>query len=685
MTNNKNKLQKGMTKLSIILFNMLFINGCSPITRYNVNQPSPLVTQTADANNSDASDAAQQNTSEDSRFQQTPSVGMKTIAHSINGKSDLNIEGSPVTLNIDSLPLPAFINEVFGNILGQSFQIAPNLLNKTDLVTIRLTEPVSRTDLYYTTKQLLETYGVAILTQGEVLSFVVARGNQTSEAPLFVTGQTLPSVPTSHRPIFQVIPLKVVQNNNAVGWLKNAFSGQSITITQDPYRNAIWLQGKIEEVQQAAEVIKVLDQPLMRGRQSLRIEPLFLGADKLVTRLIEVLKAEGYDATKNKFGTINFLPIDETNSIIVFATDKKSLEHVKQWVIELDRPLKQTTADNIFFYAVKNTAAESIATVLNQVGKGNNSNKQVAATQNNETGSTQPQADLVVDASRNAILYKGNAEQWSALLPIIQKMDITDLQVLVEVVVAEVKLSENYSFGIEWAINNASLPGGSTDIARNALNIGAGGLSYYPMSNSGSTRAMLNALSTNSNVKLLQTPKILVTSGQNATINVGDEVPVVTSQSTSSGQQVDGTTALTQSVQYRKTGNTLSIKPVIYAGGKVTMEISQEVSSAQLTDTSGLDSPTILNRSLSTTFSVKDGGSILIGGLIQTEDVKGESSVPFLSDIPFVGKLFTQEKITSSKTELMILVIPYIIENDNDAKAVTKAFKEQLQLHDEEN
>jgi len=285
---------------------------------------------------------------------------------------------------------------------------------------------------------------------------------------------------------------------------------------------------------------------------------------------------------------------------------------------------------------------------------------------------------LVVDESRNALLFKGNAEQWTALLPIIKEMDQPALQVLLEVTVAEVKLTEDFSFGIEWAINNASLSGEAVaDIARDAINIGSNGISYYPMSSSGSTRAVLNALAGNSNVKLLQTPRILVRSGAQASINVGDEVPIVTSQS-SSAQQVGGTNALLQSVQYRKTGNTLSITPVIYPGGQVDIELSQEISSAQKTSTSDLNSPTILNRSLNTSFTIKNGGSVLVGGLIQTEDVEGETRVPFLSDVPFVGKLFTQQTITSSRTELMILVIPYIIRDNNDAKAVTEAFKNRL-------
>ncbi len=664
---------------------VMLISACSPITRYNSIPPERLLDQKEAADRSEDSDATV--TDQDklaTRFQETPKPEISELAVTIDAGKKVSITGEPISLNIDSMPLPAFINEVFGNLLNQSFQISPNLSKKQDLVTIRIVEPVAPTDLYYAAKQVLDTYGVTILTESGILRFNLSQRGGSAEPPLIISGQALPTVPITHRPVFFVVPLKVVKNNNAAGWLKEAFAGQSLIVTQDPYRNAIWLKGKQEVVAQAAKVLKILDKPLMRGQHSLRIEPVFLGADKLVERLIDVLRAEGYDATTKASGTINFLPIDETNSIIVFATDKSALTHVRKWVIELDKPLKQTKADNIFFYPVQNILARSISDVLNQVGTSGGTAKVKATSDvNNSSGTVSGAARmLVVDEGRNALLFKGNAEQWAALLPIIKKMDQPALQVLLEVTVAEVKLSEDFSFGIEWAINNASLPGDVADIAKNAINIGSNGISYYPMNSSGSTRAVLNALAGNSNVKLLQTPRILVRSGAQASINVGDEVPIVTAQS-SSPQQEGGTNALLQSVQYRKTGNTLTITPVIYPGGQVDIELSQEISSAQKTSTSELNSPTILNRSLNTSFTVKNGGSVLVGGLIQTEDVEGETRVPFLSDIPFIGKLFTQQTMSSSRTELMILVVPYIIRDNLDAKAVTEAFNKRLDWAEE--
>jgi len=663
-------------KTILLLSTVFILCSCTPVKRYGVSEHSPLFKKTAETSSKKQASKIEDNTQDiltGDRFKSTPKAKYTNIAQALNQGEEVQFEGDAVSLNVDSLPLPAFINEVFGNILNQSFQIAPRLQNKKDLVTLRIVDQISRKDLYYTTKRLLETYGVATITDGEILRFVVARSGQTSEPPLFVTGQTLPNVPVTHRPIFQVITLKIVKNNNAVGWLKNAFSGQSLKITQDAYRNAIWLQGKRDEVLQAAEVIRILDQPLMRSKHSIRIEPLFLGADRLTDRLIEVLLSEGYDATKKRHGTINFLPIEETNSIIVFASDIDSLEHVKQWVIELDKPMKNAKTANLFIYRVQNTAAKSIVEVLQKVESGPNASG---------SKNTSQKINLVIDESRNSILFKGYSEEWASLLPIIKQMDQPDLQVLIEVVVAEVTLSEDFSFGIDWAIDNASLVNGGTDIVRSALNIGSGGLSYFPMNSSGSTRAVLNMLATNSNVKLLQTPRLLVRSGKEASINVGDEVPIVTSQTTANGQQVDGSTALTQSVKYRRTGNTLSIKPVVYAGGMIDIQISQEISSAQATSTSGLDSPTILNRSLKTSLTVQDGGSVLIGGLIQTIDTEGESRVPFLSDIPFIGKLFTQKTINTSRTELMVLIVPYVIRNNKEAESITRAFRTKLKLHD---
>jgi general secretion pathway protein D len=164
-------------------------------------------------------------------------------------------------------------------------------------------------------------------------------------------------------------------------------------------------------------------------------------------------------------------------------------------------------------------------------------------------------------------------------------------------------------------------------------------------------------------------------SGGDATIDVGTEVPIITRQSTSSELQQDGTSAILQEIQYRKTGVLLRVKPVVHSGNRIDLEISQEVSEHQPDPSSNISSPNIFTRKIETSLSLKDGGSVMLGGLISSTTSRGYSGVPVLSKIPILGRLFRVEKETEVRTEMIMLIIPYVIDSSHEAEAVTEAFK----------
>jgi general secretion pathway protein D len=582
----------------------------------------------------------------------------------------MNLEGSAITLNVAALALPEFINEVLSNQLGLSYYLDPRLKTKEDLVTLNIEKPLPPKELYRTVQTVLQSYGVALRNDDGLINVEFSPAGRSTEPPILVSGEALPSVPTTHRPVFYLMDLNVVEAQRAVGWLAQAFEGQNAKFSSDPERNAVWLRGSLDVVKQAAEVVKLVDQPLMRGRHSMRIEPRYLGADVLSARLTQMLRAQGYYALQDRPGAVSLFTIEETNSIIVFANDKTVLGYVEEWVIDLDQPLNQTKGDNVFYYEVKNTAAQSVADTINELRGGSQKVASEKASSDDKTSSISQRGQLVVDNGRNALLFYGSNTDWVTMLPAIEKLDKRPLQVLIEVIVAEVTLSDSFSFGVDWALNNAGseLFGGATP---DSVGIVQGALSFFPISSSGNTRAVLTMLASDSKVNILQTPRILVRSGEEASINVGNEIPVLTSsQSSTEGG------AITQEVQYRSTGNNLSVKPVIYAGGEVELSISQELSST-VAGSDGL-SPTIFTRRVATSLSISDGGSVLVGGLIDTIENEVENKVPFLGDLPLIGKFFGSTSTETSRTELMILIAPYVVRNSDDANAVTKSFKEQL-------
>ncbi len=213
-----------------------------------------------------------------------------------------------VKVNFRNMPLPDFINEVFGLQLGLSYTMDPGLSASSDLVTLSVSEPLAAEDLYRTARTVLADYGVAMIPQDNLLRFVFDR-DAASDVPLIISGAALPDVPASHRPVFSFVILDVVSNNQAARWLLNIF-GSRVTIQEDPERNALVLRGPLAIVREAAEVLDSIDQPVMRGRHSASFRPVFLSVSDLTKDMVSILRSEGYAvAERPPYGSIIILPL----------------------------------------------------------------------------------------------------------------------------------------------------------------------------------------------------------------------------------------------------------------------------------------------------------------------------------------------------------------------------------------
>jgi len=286
---------------------------------------------------------------------------------------------------------------------------------------------------------------------------------------------------------------------------------------------------------------------------------------------------------------------------------------------------------------------------------------------------------LAADTVRNMIVFQGDAQSWRALQGVLARLDQPARQVLIEVTVAEVTLTDELTHGVEWALRNISVEGMSGPLTALADNATAGGLRWAALSSSGQVRATLNLFAKDSRVTILSTPRILVKSGEAASIDVGTEVPIITSQATAPDLPNNGNqSSILQSVQYRKTGTLLDIEAVVHSGQRVDLKISQEVSEAVQTDTSEISSPSILSRSLRTVLSLADGQSTLLGGLISSSRADGKSKVPLLGDIPLLGRAFQNRTKSSVRTELLLLITPYVLEDSTQVEEVTRAVRERF-------
>lgn len=630
------------------------------------------------------------------RERPTPTIpgGQGSASAGVQGTDTVppGLSGAPVAVNVSNLPVPAFVNEVLGDMLGLTFQLDPDVEKQTALVSLRTAEPQAPAELYRIARQILSDYGIQMLVNGKVIRVSMAPAGTRLDPPIIYSGRALPDVPITHRPVFYLMDLQAIRSTEAMRWLK-AIYGESVSATESSERNALLISGRPEQVQQAVDALRVFDRPYMRGRSSIRLEPAFLSADELSAKLTQMLVAEGYGAS-NTMGvpaSVLVLPVPAVNSVILFAGDDTLLRHAVDWAHELDRPNPAAGGKSMFYYPVRNTKATDIAKVLgtvNMVAPAATTPATATAAAGNAPATAPAQQQtvsagraLIVDEPRNALIFQGDPAEWERLLPLIRQMDKEARQVMIEMTIAEVTLDDNEEFGVNWfakgglgrfggKFNFGTLPAAAT---------GGPGLSYL-LDVAGESRALLKAFGEDSRVSILSTPRLMVKSGEEASIDVGTEVPTITARQTSP-QQVEGNTGLLQSIQYRKTGIILSVKPTVYSDDRVDIELSQEVSEAlPLSDADTTGSPSIFNRSVKTSLSLRDGGSIVLGGLMSNRQTNSDSGIPYLKQVPVLGNLFKSQSKKKNKTELVIMIVPYIVGSDQRAQELTRAIGDNLEL-----
>ncbi len=270
---------------------------------------------------------------------------------------------------------------------------------------------------------------------------------------------------------------------------------------------------------------------------------------------------------------------------------------------------------------------------------------------------------IIVDQGGNRILFTGQADEFTQLRDLLASLDTPAREVLVEVTIAEVTLTDETRLGLEWFFTHSGSRGTTSGGTLGNLGLSTGGLSLN--FTGPDVRAAFNAFASNNKVNILSRPRLVARSGGQARIQVGTDVPIITSRANSS-TSTGGNTDILQTIQYRQTGVILQIRPIVYGDDRVDLEISQEVSSQQANPNAAIGSPLILNRNITTQLSLAEGATAVLGGLIDDSYTKGNTGVPFLKDIPVLGSAFRADTLNGGKTELVMLVTPYILRDADE-------------------
>ncbi len=298
-----------------------------------------------------------------------------------------------------------------------------------------------------------------------------------------------------------------------------------------------------------------------------------------------------------------------------------------------------------------------------------------------------PNVKIIADESNNALIIVANTQEFTIIQRVLKQLDVLPLQVLIDATIVEVTLKDDLSYGIEWYLDHAAgggMGGANTasfaNISSLATGIATGGLTYAITNSSQKVGAMLQAQAVKNNVNVISSPSLMVLNNQEATIQVGDSVPILTGTSTS----LVSTGVTSNSIQMVDTGVNLSIRPRVNANGLVLMDLMQSVNAAVPTSgtggtgTSTINSPTIQKRQIQTSVAVQSGETIVLGGLIQEENDYNRNGIPWFHEIPYIGSLFGGTSRNKDKTELVVLLTPRVMKSRQDAQDVTEEFKHKL-------
>ena len=265
-------------------------------------------------------------------------------------------------------------------------------------------------------------------------------------------------------------------------------------------------------------------------------------------------------------------------------------------------------------------------------------------------------------------------EDYALIEAALKKLDIQPLQVRVEAVIAEVTLTDDLRYGLQYLFSHNDFRTILTKAQTLAANATLPGFSAFVTESDIS--AVLDLLQSITSVHVISSPQLMVLNSQTATLQIGDQVPVAT-QSAVSTQNTGA--PIVNTIEMKDTGVILKVTPQVNASGMVTMDLSQEVSDVAQTTTSSLDSPTIQQRKIASSIVVRDGETIALGGLIKDSVTEGRDGIPVLDEIPLLGALFSSTTESKTRTELLVLITPCVIRNDQDIRRVTEEMRQQMQ------
>jgi general secretion pathway protein D len=571
--------------------------------------------------------------------------------------------------------------EILGNALGVPYTVDPGVTGK---VSFRIDRRLTRAQLLEAFEAALAVNDVALLRQGDSL-VLAPRDKARSSASLRDPG----AIAGGRRGGYDVVAVPLsFSTPTEVAKALEAMTGSKAVLYSNDKLGLIVLGGSGSELQSLLETIKVLDRNVFEGARIRWFDLHQAAAGTVATDLSKILATAGVQG-------VSVSPLSRLNGLIVSARTETAMNEVAGWIAKLDTPSRDLSTQ-LYVYRPRSASAASLARTLLQVlstgdDRGSGVGGRQSDTSQADTGSASKDGGAArsgdgdteslgeqkledgvrigVDRDSNTLIIRAPAARWMSLQQTLAEIDRPPSQVMIEASIIEVSLTNDFRFGVDWSAvsDNGKLTGNSVYTDNGVIGPKFPGFSITYLG--GDIDAAINALGSRTAIDVVSAPKLITLDNHKARLQIGDQVPIVTQTATDT---TTSSPAIVNTVEYRDTGVILEVTPRISGDDKVVVDIAQEVSGVSKTVTSGIDSPTIQQRKLSSTLVLQDGAVVALGGLISHRSSDSDSGVPGLKDVKLLGNLFKSKSKEGARTELVVLLTVRIMRDPAASSLMTR-------------
>jgi general secretion pathway protein D len=607
-------------------------------------------------------------------------------------------EENYIILNFDNAALRDVINTI-SSITGENFILTPGLDAR---ITIHSTGKIPAGEALSVFESLLEVNNMALVRSGRFYKIVPAAS--AKQKPIEIhKGSASEGISPVDRIITQIVQVEYVPVTEISKVIQPMLS-QFGNIIPNPRNNLLIINEVSSNLKRLMSILEEIDKDVFEHTRMGFFQPKYSDVQTLSQDVQEILR--GLNIAQHGIAVI---PVERINSLVVFASTPSLLKTVETWLRKLDEEV--TMGQNIFVYRVQNVKAESLVDVLRTIyeTEGAAAVKPKAATAQKTAATKTPpriprtasstaqsRVEIVLYEPTNALVILAPPGIYRDIKETIKKLDVYPQEVLIEAIIAQVTLSDADDFGVQWSVlhdihiedenfegllqgRSANAPAYTLPLTlgtgSSTASVIAGGLSYL-LFKPERFAALIHAIASKGKVDILSSPRLLVRDQEEASIEVGSEIPTATSTTSTTT-----TDTLTQNIEYRTVGVKLNIKPTINDERTVVLDLEQEVSSKgddQQVGQTGNLFPSFNTTKTKTSIIVPDRQGIIIGGLMEETKDKNYQGVPILSAIPVLGHLFRYTKNSTTKKELVILITPYVVSNREEADVITLDFLDRL-------